>query len=538
MKTRHLFLLSTLGGLLMSVAWPEIGSISYLIFIAFIPLLLAEDFIARTNGSTLKLFGLAYWQFFLFNLITTWWIYFASDWGMVMAVVCNSFFMACVFQLYYYTKKHLNAKVGYSAFVILWLGFEYLHLNWDLSWPWLTLGNVFANDTYLVQWYEYTGVFGGSLWILTLNIIGFLVFKKMVIQKLSLKEAMPWVASFDFVFLIPLLVSIVISTTYEEKVNPVNCVILQPNIDPYNEKFGSMSAQEQVAKTLRLAVDKMTDNIDFVIAPETALPNGYWEESLHEYQEVQMVNEFCKMYPETRVIIGLSSLRVYGDDEEIPASARKFTDADKYYGSFNTAIQMSSSDEIQLYRKSKLVLGVEKMPFPFLEKLSIDLGGASGSLGTEKEPINFRSSMENNSGVIAPIICYESIHGEYYAEFVEKGAQAVAIITNDGWWENTPGYKQHLAYARLRAIETRRSIARSANTGISCFINQTGDIIQPTEWWVEDAIVGSINLNDEITFYTKTGDYIGRISAWFAMLLILWAFVRSIKNKSALSKVS
>ena len=78
-----------------------------------------------------------------------------------------------------------------------------------------------------------------------------------------------------------------------------------------------------------------------------------------------------------------------------------------------------------------------------------------------------------------------------------------------------------MSFARLRAIETRRSIARSANTGISCFINQRGDIFQPTGWWVDAVIEGTINTNDELTFYVKYGDYIARISLFVSVLLLL-----------------
>ena len=132
---------------------------------------------------------------------------------------------------------------------------------------------------------------------------------------------------------------------------------------------------------------------------------------------------------------------------------------------------------------------------------------------------------------MAPVICYESIFGEYVTGYVQKGAELIFIITNDGWWKNTPGYKQHMSFARLRAIETRRSIARSANTGISCFINQRGDVSQPTGWWVDAAIKGTINANDEITFYVKYGDYIARISLFVSALLLLNLVVRKfIKN--------
>ena len=115
-----------------------------------------------------------------------------------------------------------------------------------------------------------------------------------------------------------------------------------------------------------------------------------------------------------------------------------------------------------------------------LEKFALDMGGSIGSLGVQEESSVFESSIHDI--VVAPVICYESIYGEYVSSYILKGAQLIFIMTNDGWWEDTPGYHQLLAYARLRAIENRRSIARSANTGISCFINQRGDILQRTEW--------------------------------------------------------
>ena len=100
-------------------------------------------------------------------------------------------------------------------------------------------------------------------------------------------------------------------------------------------------------------------------------------------------------------------------------------------------------------------------------------------------------------------------------------------MTNDGWWDDSPGYKQHLAYARLRAIENRRSIARSANTGISCFINQRGDILNATEWWQEAVIQGTLNANHELTVYTKAGNYLARLASFIAAGLLIFAFVNS-----------
>jgi len=110
------------------------------------------------------------------------------------------------------------------------------------------------------------------------------------------------------------------------------------------------------------------------------------------------------------------------------------------------------------------------------------------------------------------------------AEYVRQGAQFIAVVTNDGWWGNTSGKDQHLAYAQLRAIENRRWVARAANTGISGFINQRGDVVQQTEWWVPASLNQEINLNEEITFYTQTGDYLAYL-ALGGCVLFLWGMV-------------
>jgi len=163
-----------------------------------------------------------------------------------------------------------------------------------------------------------------------------------------------------------------------------------------------------------------------------------------------------------------------------------------------------------------------------MKKLSINLGGTSGGLGYSEHPAVFKAP--NGSSVIAPIICYESIYGEYVTEYSRKGANLFAIITNDGWWGDTPGYKQHLAYASLRAIENRKSIVRSANTGISAIINEKGEILASTDWWEEDVISAKVKLNSTLTFYAKYGDYIGRIASLLAVLMLVLTMVRKLNK--------
>ena len=496
------------------MAWPASG-FAPLLLIAFVPLFILEEKIlaAKKQGIKIRLFKWNYLCFLLFNLLTTWWIWYASNWGMMMAVACNALFMAAIFQLFHLTRLRLGNFSGYTSLIFYWTAFEYMHLNWNLSWPWLNLGNGFASLTSWIQWYECSGTLGGTFWILSSNILLFDLFRLK--QKFNHRKLFAW----TLVIFIPIIISKVIAANYsEEEQKAKSIVVVQPNIDPYNEKFAGMSAADQLNKILRLASSLTDSATDYVVCPETALPEGIWEHELAIHPDIEALRDFIKPFPHLHLVTGLASNRLYREGDRLSATARKLRDKNFYYDSYNTGMQLDNSGRIQLYHKSKLVIGVEALPFNFLEPIAINLGGASGSLGIQPEPSVFFSA---DSTGIAPVICYESVYGEYVSEYVKKGANAIFIITNDGWWHDTPGYRQHCQYARLRAIETRRSIARSANTGISCFINQLGEISQPTKWWTDDVIKHTIHLNKEQTFYTKHGDYIGRIASFCSALVLI-----------------
>ena len=184
--------------------------------------------------------------------------------------------------------------------------------------------------------------------------------------------------------------------------------------------------------------------------------------------------------------------------------------------------------------KIKLVVGAEKVPYPkLMEALSfliVELGGTSGQLGVDRHPVNFAL----DSIRIGAAICYESVYGDFFADFVRRGANVMSVITNDGWWGDTPGHRQHFSYSRLRAIETRRSIARSANTGISGFINGRGDVISTLGWDRRGTLSEQIALNDRITFYTRYGDYIARIACYVLLLSVLYYVAYRVRKRNHL----
>jgi apolipoprotein N-acyltransferase len=521
-----------LTGLLFTIAWTP-SPFAPLVFIAFVPLLLALDRICEDGGKRkgLRHFGIAYFSLMIWNVGTTWWVYYSSDWGAVAAFVFNTLFMTIVFQLSYLTRKRWGVMIGTISLVVYWIAFEYLHLSWELGWPWLTLGFSIASFPSWMQWYEYTGVLGGSMWILIVNILIFNLIKSAINGK-----PFYWMKSsfiiIVFIF-VPLEISILIYGSISETKSPVNVVIVQPNIDPYNEKFSGNDA-EQLDKMLKLAAQQIDTGTDYVAFPETALAEATWEEYLNESPSIQTIKKFIKPYPKLNFVCGMSSQKKYKEGEKLSETARKDNiNAKDYYDDYNASFQIDNSGKIQIYHKSKLVPGVEKMPYPkifgFLGKFAIDLGGTTGSYGTQKERTVFNSV--NGKWKVGTAICYESIYGDFLSEYIRNGANLLFIITNDGWWHDTPGYRQHCNYGRLAAIEFRRSIARSANTGTSCFINQKGDIQQATTWWQPAVIKETINANSEMTFYAKHGDYLGVFASIIAVSALLFLFVIMIFNR-------
>lgn len=163
-----------------------------------------------------------------------------------------------------------------------------------------------------------------------------------------------------------------------------------------------------------------------------------------------------------------------------------------------------------------------------LKNYAIDLGGTFGTLKMDDERKVFHSVHSNVS--VATLICYESVYGEFVTGFIRNGANIIFVITNDGWWGNSPGHRQHFDFSVLRAIETRRSVARSANTGISAFIDQRGDVFQKTPYWEEAVIRQKLRTNDRLTFYVKHGDYLSRFAVILAILASLAFVVLAVKG--------
>jgi len=531
MKRIHLFSLSVFSGLLIAAAWPAHG-FTPLIFIALVPLFFVQQWLVDNGKKGMFMYSAL--TFLVWNALTTWWIWNSTVSGALVAILLNSLLMAFVFQVFHISKKFLFGKRGGMWILIFyWISWEYFHMNWDLSWPWLTFGNVFASKHLWIQWYELSGVLGGTFWVILVNILVF----DLIRDFKTATRTKTWIKAVLLILSIglPISFSLFQYHHYKESGKSAEVVVVQPNIDPYTEEY-KLPPAEIIQRSLSLARQAVTDSTDYVVFPESTIQGGIWEEEMRRSPSLKTLRDYIQEYPKLSMVIGASTFRWLKPNEK-PGFAARLYKRGLYYYAFNTALFIDNSPYLQVHHKSKLTPGVEKMPswaiLRPLSRFAIDLGGIVGTLKEDNHTTIFTNP--KTDAKIAPIICYESVYGDFVAKTIRKGAQVIFVITNDGWWGNTPGYKQHFLFSVLRAIESRRDVAQSANTGTSAFINQRGDILQSTAFWKEAVIKQTLHLNKKITYYVANGDSLARVSAFISVLILMASVVQGLlKRKQSL----
>ncbi len=523
----RLLVLSTCSGLLLGLGFPGYLPLPFLLFVAFVPLLQVDQALFEQSDKPAfgGIFKYSFHTFLLWNIISTYWVANSSLAAGAFTLLLNSMLMTLPF-LAFQLSRRVMPRLGYAPLLAYWLAFEYLHFKWELNYPWLTLGNGFAQLPELVQWYSYTGVFGGSLWVLLANL---LIFKLLEIHRTGASYRKEMIRLSAFI-LIPVLISLFQYVTFREIGEKIEVIAVQPGYEPhYKEPL--VPERVKVEDCIRLASKYLDLNTDYLVLPEAVF--GYVEiTQMSVYPAFESLSNLVKDHPNLHIVTGASVYRVLKSDEantDATRTARSEDGNTMRYEGYNAAVQLSNNEILfPVHKKSKLVPGPESFPFKrflfFLKPLIEKMGGTTAGLGTEAVPEVFNSEKAR----IAPIICYESVFGEYVSYYARRGAEALFIMTNDGWWDDTPGHWQHLYFASLRAIETRRSVARAANTGISAFINQRGDIVEKTKYGEAASIRATLYLNDHPTFYIRWGDIIARINLFITILFLLNTLARNL----------
>lgn len=521
-STPQRYLLSILSGFLMTLAFPYTGSIFPLFFIAWIPLLLVEHFLYNENAKSRHIFIHAFVTFIVFNSGANYWLYYSQNAGIVpmAAHLVNALLMTLPFMAYHWTKRSLGTKLGLLSFPVFWIAFEYLHYNWELSTPWLTHGNIFSIAPQVIQWYSYVGVLGGSLWIIIVNLLLFKAITNILFEKKPFKKQTLLVGGALLVFLTPMALSWWSYSTYKEIQRPIEVIITQPNVEQYKERK-EMGIKDQLDRMLDVAIPLITDSTLIVLGPETVVPNHFPINEQYYYNDTAFnyLQRHVNQWNGVSIYMGVASYKVF--KKQLRHSMRKYTNHNLYYEQYDASVLIRKETAPLFVHKSKLLLMAEKIPFskwfPVLEDYAMDLRGTAGTLGSGTKPEVLRT----NGFSFAPVNCYETIYGEWVGEQTAKGAEVLFALTNDGWWGESAGYKQHNSFSRLRAIESRRYVARASMTGVSSVINQRGDVIQSIPFGVHDAMRATLHLNKKQTFYAQNGDLIGKLLLNIAYILMV-----------------
>jgi len=427
---------------------------------------------------------------------------------MLASITTNSFLMAFTFWIGWLAGIKSRGKYNPLYVLIAWLAMEYATNNFWLFSPWLNLGNALARNTGMIQWYEFTGVAGGTLWILTVNMLIASTLTR-ISEPRNTSLSIIRLTAISAVIAAPLILSLrLLNKQSTLPASGTTVILVQPNVDPYSEKF-STPFTVQLNSALTLVANAKTEEADWIIAPETTIDDPINLDSTHNNMYINKITCYLSGHMHSMLVIGATTSSGTGN--------RKF---------HNSALGISSQGIESVYHKSRLVPGIER-PFgrslKFMQRLFPYLGGTgAGFHGQTSRPV----MKHHHTGIsLAPVICFESAFPEHVASFVRNGADIIAVITNDGWWNGTYGYQQHLSFSCLRAIETRRPVVRAANTGVSAYIDHSGQIISTIPWWTEGTLLAEPRIPGKVTFFVRNGDLIGRSSATLMIFIAVLSFI-------------
>lgn len=454
------------------------------------------------------LFWRLYFIFALWNAGTTYWISNAHPIGVVATVGINGALMAgalwfgaragAMQQRFPFFQR--RTWLRHVPVMAAWMAFEQLHENWGLSFPWLNLGNTFHSQTEMVQFYEWTGAVGGTLWVLLYAAVDF-----------ESRQKGKWLGPV-LTFVLPLSISLGLYfyPGGTREVGEISVAVVQPNIDAYVEKW-EMPEKKQIHKVESLLESELKEDgvVDLIVLPETFLPKaretGKFGSKSADVELTEVLRKFGKT-----ALFGATTYSI----EHTPTLYNRPI-GDQYYTPYNVALFLNSRTAFPTeYRKGKLVVGGETMPFvrllkPLLGDWAVELGGTSGTLGISDERTVFEDQALGLR--LAPIICWENEFSDYSTAYARQGANLLAVITNDGWWGNTDGHVQHMKFSALRAIEQRKYLVRSANTGISTIIDDRGRVGNTLGWEQDGVLVDTVPLLAGETLYVKTGNVLGPV---------------------------
>jgi apolipoprotein N-acyltransferase len=494
-------ILALTSGVFIGISFPPLP-FPYLIFFAFIPYL----YVLNKRETLTEINRITYLTAFVFTLITLYWV---GSWtkeadpflmvsGILLMFVNPALYMIPS-SLFYFARKSIGKKGALLLFPFFWVAFEFAYSLTDLRFPWLTLSNSLPKFNLFIQIADIVGAYGISLIILFINLFTFLFINEISGSKRLRKIYFAFALG---LFLIPIMYGFIRIKTYRVSDEKIKVGLIQPNLNPW-DKWEAGNLNEQLDLYLTMSNEAAKKNAKVIIWPESALP-VYLLSGNYPY-EVQRIHEFADLN-DVFVLTGMPDVQFFFDDKDAPNDAKVSKVSKTKYVSYNSILLFTpQSSDIQRYGKIKLVPFGERVPFveqlPFLgDLIKWQVGISSWNVGRWQTVFSLIEGIELK---VAGVVCIESIYPDFVAGFVQKGANLIAVVTNDSWYGYSSGPFQHKEISVLRAIENRRSVVRAANGGVSCLIDPLGRTLHSTKLFERDVLIVDTPIEKGITIYSQ-----------------------------------
>jgi apolipoprotein N-acyltransferase len=499
-----LYLLPVFSGVLLALAAIP-SKIWYLSFIAFVPLLVASDFALLTK-KPFRTFAIQ----LLITLVVFYgwvgfWIFRTANLGFIIGFLIVVPFVILVSPYILFIQK--GRKYASVYFISAWLTAEFAQNYFQLGSPFFNLGHNPGAAPGLIQWYEYTGAAGGTLWILAVNFLIYSLGKSWFNdRKRIIRKALTALG----VLLIPVAVSLIIFYTYREKGEKAEVLVVHPCTDNRDVKY-QKNIYELMDIYLAIMREGLTPETQYVVLPETAITNAGWVADLNNNLVFDHFRDKTVGYPDLKLITGAITYKAIPEVERIAGYKKipgiRFSEKYKtWYFTYNSALLVEKSAPVQIRIKDRLVPYQEYAPYPLLMPRIRPVG------------IDFQfSSHKNNSQVFkseksektAALLCYELVYSYLFRIAAHKKAELFFVLLNEGWYKDPKVPRQFLQLSSIRAIENRRGIAHSSNMGISAFIDQRGKVIARNESKSPGYLIHEMMMCSKLTLFSLIGNFLG-----------------------------
>ncbi|QTA82993.1 Apolipoprotein N-acyltransferase [Desulfonema limicola] len=500
------FFLPILSGVLLTGAFPK-ADINMLAWFALIPL-----FYSLAETSPKESFRMGFTAGLAHYLSLMYWlVYTMQTYGNlpIWLAVPLLFLLAAYLSLYIGFFSMIiswltpGSFFNFALIPFLWVSFEYARSFLLTGFPWELLGYSQYKNLYLIQISDIFGVYGVSFLILMANIMLLLVFlnikkKKWQNTEVKVKHALTGIICFITAMGMTILYSQQ-RIEYTEKIiidaPKINTGFVQGNIDQmvkWDPDFQKTSTQ----KYIDLIINSKKQNPELIVWPETAAP-------FYFMYNPSMTDMIIKAVQNTKAYHIIGS----------PSFKENKTEFDYYNSAFLVTPEGNTAGR---YDKVHLVPFGEYVPLkkwlPFINKIVAQVGDFK--TGKKGDTL----IMDNYS--LGILICYEIIFPELSGAAARNEADLLINITNDAWYGTTSAPYQHFSMAVFRAVENKRSLVRSANTGISGFIDPLGRTYNLTHLFQEAVMTKALPVIKYKTIYAEHGDI-------FAVTCLAFTFIVS-----------